>query len=63
MVENKQNGHAKAEVVDMLLKPATPRQLGEEGLLVFWRDGIEPATQVGGRFMSKRSFTKRGVVR
>ena len=33
--------------VDIALEPSTPRQLGEEGLLVFWRDGIEPGKRDG----------------
>ena len=33
--------------VDIALEPSTPRQLGEEGLLVFWRDGIEPGKHDG----------------
>lgn len=47
MVDNKQNEHATAEAVDMVLKPSTPRQLGEEGLLVFWRDEIESGQREG----------------
>lgn len=47
IAENKQNEHATAEAVDMVLKPSTPRQLGREGLLVFWRDGIEPGQREG----------------
>ena len=29
----------KAETVNMTLEQSTPRQLGDEGLVVFWRDG------------------------
>jgi SEC-C motif len=47
MGQDKPYEHAKAEVVDMLLKPATSRQLDEEGLLVFWRDGAEPGQREG----------------
>ncbi len=36
-----------AEAVNIILDPRSPRQLGEEGLLVFWRDGREPGLREG----------------
>ena len=33
--------------VNMSLEPSTRRQLGEEGLVVFWRDGREPGQREG----------------
>jgi hypothetical protein len=47
MVEDRQNEHAMADAVDMILEPSERRQLGEEGLLVFWRDGLEPGQREG----------------
>ena len=47
MVDNGPNEHTTADTVDMILEPSTPRQLGEEGLLVFWRDGVEPGQREG----------------
>jgi hypothetical protein len=35
------------EAVSLILEPNSPRQLGEEGLLVFWRDGREPGRREG----------------
>ena len=36
---------SEAIVADLL--PSGPRQLGDEGLLVFWRDGVEPGAREG----------------
>jgi hypothetical protein len=36
-----------ADAVTMNLQPSSPRQLGEDGLLVFWRDGPEPGRREG----------------
>jgi len=47
MVENRHNKHATAHAVDMILEPSRQRQLGDEGLLVFWRDGLEPGQREG----------------
>lgn len=35
------------EAVNLVLEPRSPRQLGEEGLVVFWRDGREPGRREG----------------
>jgi hypothetical protein len=35
------------EAVSMTLEPESRRQLGEEGLVVFWRDGREPGLREG----------------
>jgi len=36
-----------AEAVNIILDPRSRRQLGEEGLVVFWRDGREPEQREG----------------
>ena len=36
-----------SEAIVVNLLPSGPRQLGDEGLLVFWRDGIEPGPREG----------------
>ncbi|MDJ0764248.1 MAG: SEC-C metal-binding domain-containing protein [Myxococcota bacterium] len=41
------NEHTTADSVDVVLEPSTRRQLGEDGLLVFWRDGTEPGQREG----------------
>lgn len=35
------------EAVNIVTEPRSPRQLGEEGLVVFWRDGREPGRREG----------------
>ena len=35
------------EAVRMVLEPSSRRQLGEDGLVVFWRDGREPGRREG----------------
>ena len=47
MVENTPNAATAAKTVNVLLEPSTPRQLGEEGLIVLWRDGREPGRREG----------------
>lgn len=47
MGEDKQHDHALVGAVELVLKPALPRQLSEAGLLVFWRDGTEPGQREG----------------
>jgi hypothetical protein len=41
------NDTTARNTVKMALEPNTPRQLGEEGLLVFWRDGADPGKREG----------------
>jgi hypothetical protein len=35
------------KTISMNLKPTTSRQLSEEGIMVFWRDGISPGSRQG----------------
>jgi len=36
-----------ANAVNIIAEPRSPRQLGDEGLVVFWRDGSEPGRRQG----------------
>src|SRR5512145_179392 len=47
MPESSTNELAPDETVAMRLEPGVRRQLGEEGLLVLWRDGLEPGRREG----------------
>lgn len=35
------------KAVTMLVQPSAPRQLGEEGVVILWRDGLEPGQREG----------------
>ena len=45
------------EAVNLVLEPRSPRQLGEEGLIVFWRDGRDPGRREG--LASRRRAPRR----
>ncbi len=47
MPESNTNEQVTDETVALRLEPGVRRQLGEEGLLVFWRDGLEPGRREG----------------